>query len=86
METTDLDNDLVKPDQRWNRVINICMQCPYDSSKGIWRELLEVSKSQIQRTDEDKLKQIQECHDSPDAGHPVRAQTEDLLIQSHSSN
>jgi hypothetical protein len=52
------------------------------NSRELWNWInnsLEMTKTQILPTDEDKLKWIQECHDSPVAGHPGRAKTYNLL-------
>jgi hypothetical protein len=58
MEKVNLDNDLVNPDELWNWIKNLFKQYPelYTHRKV----LLEVSKlQQIQPTDEDMLKWIQ---------------------------
>jgi hypothetical protein len=72
-ESVNLDNNSVKPEELWNWVKKVCQHCPYDSSKGLCvhkEQSLEISETQIQLTDQHKLKWIQECHDSPVAGHP----------------
>jgi hypothetical protein len=72
-ETVNFDNDSVSPEELWNRVKN--------------KQTLEIFESQqAQLTDEEKIKRIQEYHDSPVAGHPGRAKTYDLLSRSHSWN
>jgi transposase InsO family protein len=48
--------------------------------------VLEISETQILPTDENKLKWIQKCHDSPVAEHPGRAKTYDQHSHSHSCN
>jgi hypothetical protein len=55
METVNLNNDSVNPDELWNWVKNIYKQCPELCTHR--KEPLEVSEiQQIQLTDEDKLK------------------------------
>jgi hypothetical protein len=61
-ETVNLDNDSVNPDELWNWVKNIYTHR---------QQPVEISETQIQPTDEDKLKWIQEYQDSPVTGHPV---------------
>jgi hypothetical protein len=88
-ETVNLDNDPTSTEELCNWVKRVCQQCPYDSSKGLdthKEQLLGMDEIQIQPTDQEKLKWIQECHDSPVAGHTGRAKTYDLLSQSHSWN
>ena len=84
-ETLSFENDSVSPEELWNWVKNVCQQCPHDSSEGLCKHKpLEAYEVQVQSTGEDKLKWIQEHHDSPAAGHPGRAKTYELLSRSHS--
>jgi hypothetical protein len=86
-KTVNVDNGSITSEELQNWVKNVCQYCPYNSSEG-WcthQECpLKVSKAQVQPTDEEKLKWIRECHDSPIAGHPERAKTYDLLSRNHS--
>jgi hypothetical protein len=66
-------NDSVSSEELWKWIKNVCQHCLHDSSEGLCThkdQLLEISETQIQPTDEDKRKWIQECHDSLVAGHP----------------
>jgi hypothetical protein len=88
-ETVNIYSGSITSEELWNWVKNVCQHCPYDSSKGVCTHQerpLEVSEAQVHPTDEKKLKWIQECHDSPVAGHPGRAKTYDLLSRNHTWN
>jgi hypothetical protein len=72
-ETVNIDNGSITSEELWNWVKIICHHCPYDSSEGLCthqERLLEILEIQVQPTNEEKLKWIWECHDSPVAGHP----------------
>jgi hypothetical protein len=55
----DFDNNSISSDKLWNWMKYVCQQFLYDSSKGLCthkEQLLEISGTQIQPTDADKLK------------------------------
>ena len=68
-ETVSFDNESVEPKELWNWVHNMCQQCPFDTSEGHHgQQPLEATEAKL--TDQDKLDQIKQHHDSPVAGHP----------------
>jgi hypothetical protein len=81
-ETLNLHNDSISPEELWNWVEKASQQCPYDSSEGLYthnNQLLEICEIEnIQPTDEEKLKRIQERHHSLVTGHPGQAKIYDL--------
>jgi hypothetical protein len=88
-ETVNIDNGSIISKVLWNLVKTGCQHCPYDSSEECCTHQerpLEVSEAQVQPMDEEKLKWIRECHDSPVAGYPGRAKIYDLLSRNHSWN
>jgi hypothetical protein len=88
-ESVNVDNSSITPEELWNWVKYICQYCPHDSSEALCTRQehpLEISNAQVQPTDEAKLKWIQECHDSPVAGHQGRAKTDNLLSRNHCWN
>jgi hypothetical protein len=67
------DNNSIRCEELWIWMKNKCLQWPYDSNKGLCtnkEQQLEISEILIQPIDKDKLKWIQECHDSPVAELP----------------
>jgi hypothetical protein len=85
--TVNLDNNSTILHKWCECVQNMCKQCLYNRSKGLCthrNEPLEISEIQILAMDLEKLKWIQECHDSPVTGHQRQAKTYELLGQSHS--
>jgi hypothetical protein len=75
-KTVNVDNSSITSEELWNWVKNVGQYCPHDSSEGLCTHQehpLQISEAQVQPTDEEKLKWILECHDSPVAGHPGRA-------------
>jgi hypothetical protein len=88
-ETVNLDNDSVSPNKSWNQVKWVCQQCLYDSSEGLViqkHQSLQILEISAQPTNEEILKHIQECHDSPVGGYRGLANTYDLLGRSHPWN
>jgi hypothetical protein len=85
-ETVNLDNDSTSTEELWNWIKKVCQKCPHDSSEGLHvhkEQPLGSSEIQVQPMDEDKLKWIQEYHNTPVAGRPGRAKTYDQLSRSH---
>jgi hypothetical protein len=71
-ETGNMDSDSVSSEELWNWIKTLCQHCLYNSREGLCTHedhSLEISETQIIPTDKDKLKWIQECHDSPVVGH-----------------
>jgi hypothetical protein len=77
-DTVNIESTAIFPEELWNWVKNVCQHCLYNSSEGLCTHQecsIEVTEAHVQTTNEEKLKWIQDFHDSPVAGHPGQAKS-----------
>ena len=74
-EVVNLDKENIKPEELWNWIENICRNCPSDSSKGLYKNTVEMySKSY-----KGKLQLLKLHYDSPAVAYLERAKALEIL-------